>query len=199
MASRLSPGLDAQLAELLRDVGAGGGGADGLVDEEDLAVGPDVESPAVRDGPGGVDDAVRRGGCLGRIREDRIVGAQRLGELLVRLGVVDAGGEVVDVELPDVVAALTERLALGRSTAGKGFREPGEDHRLAAELRELPRLAVRADEREVGSCISHLQLHSRLPGGQRRPGQSDRRETRGELRIPHQHLLESGHSVSRST
>jgi hypothetical protein len=49
-----------------------------------------------------------------------------LSELLVLLRGVDTDREVRDVELPDRFAALTERLALGRSAAGEGFREPGQ-------------------------------------------------------------------------
>jgi len=70
-----------------------------------------------------------------------------LGELLVRLGIVDAGGEIDDVgEGPDVVAALTERLALGRSTTGERFREPGQDDGLAFQRGETVRLPVRTRE-----------------------------------------------------
>jgi hypothetical protein len=97
----------------------------------------------------GVDYAV--GGCdfLLGIGEDRIVGFDVLGELLVRLGIVDAGGEINDVgEGPDVVAALTERLALGRSTTSERFREPGEDNRLALIVGETVRLAVGARKHE---------------------------------------------------
>jgi hypothetical protein len=97
----------------------------------------------------GVDYAV--GGCdfLFGIGEDGIVRFDVLGELLVRLGIVDAGGEIDDVsEGPDVVAALTERLALGRSTTGERFREPGDDDRFAFVVGQAMRLAVGSRERE---------------------------------------------------
>ena len=75
----------------------------------------------------GVDHAVGSRYLFLGIAEDGIVRLDMLGELLVRLGIVDAGGEIDDVgEGPDVVAALTERLAFGRSTTGERFREPGE-------------------------------------------------------------------------
>ena len=48
------------------------------------------------------------------------------GELLVRLRVVDTDREVGNLELPDCFAALTERFAFGRSSAGEGFRKPGQ-------------------------------------------------------------------------
>jgi hypothetical protein len=67
------------------------------------------------------------------------------GEFLVGLRVIDADGEVGDVELADRFAALTERLALGRSSAGEGLREPCEhDGALARVVGESMRLAVRA-------------------------------------------------------
>ena len=68
-----------------------------------------------------------------------------LSEFLVRLGVVEARGVIGDVELPDGLAALTERLAFGSSPAGKGFGEPGEhDGPLALMVRKLMRLAIRS-------------------------------------------------------
>jgi hypothetical protein len=83
------------------------------------------------------------------VAEDGIVRFDMLGELLVRLGIVDAGGEIDDVgEGPDVVAALTERLALGRSTTGERLREPGDDDCLALVVGQTMRLAVGSLERE---------------------------------------------------
>jgi hypothetical protein len=97
----------------------------------------------------GVDYAIGGGDFLFRISEDGIVRFDVLGELLVRLGIVDAGGEIDDVgEGPDVVAALTERLALGRSATGERFREPGDDDRLAFVVGQTMRLAVGSLERE---------------------------------------------------
>jgi len=43
-----------------------------------------------------------------RITQERIVDAQRLREGLVRVGVVNADGEVGDVERPYLIATLTE-------------------------------------------------------------------------------------------
>ena len=135
--------------QFLDDVLAGSPGADLVVNVQDPAVGPDVERPARREGMLGIDHAV--GGCdlLFRIGEDGIVGFDVLGELLVRLGIVDAGGEIDDVgEGPDVVAALTERLALGGSATSERFREPGDDDRLPLVVGETMRLAVGSLERE---------------------------------------------------
>ncbi len=96
-----------------------------------------------------IDHAVGSSYLLLGIAEDGIVRLDMLGELLVRLGIVDAGGEIDDVgEGPDVGAALTERLALGRSTTGERFREPGDDDRLALVVGQTMRLAVGSLERE---------------------------------------------------
>ena len=65
------------------------------------------------------------------IAQDRIVERERVGEFLVSLDRVTARGEVVDRKSTDFVAALTERLAFGRSTTGKRFRKPRKDHSLA--------------------------------------------------------------------
>ena len=92
---------------------------------EDLAVGTDVEGPAAGE-PFRAEDTIGLGNVLRRIRQNRVVRLDVFGKLLVFFRRVDTRREVRDVELPDGFAALTERLAFGRSTAGEGFREPGE-------------------------------------------------------------------------
>jgi hypothetical protein len=105
-----------------------------------------------------VDYAIGGGDFLVGIAEDGIVGYDVLGELLVRLGIVDAGGEVDDVgEGPDVVAALTERLALGRSATSERFGEPGDDDRLSLVVGETMRLAVGSLERERRRDVAGLE------------------------------------------
>ena len=98
---------------------------------QDLAVDADVERPARRDADR-AEDAVGVGRGLGGIGEEGVVGLDVLSELGVRLGVVDADGEVGDVERSNGFAALTERLAFDRSATGEGFGEPGDDDRLLA-------------------------------------------------------------------
>jgi hypothetical protein len=130
---------------MLRDVLAGGRRLHAAIDEEDAAVGADVERV-----PGGVsalEDAVGGGDLLPGVAQDRVVQLERLGELLVGLGVVAGRGEVGDVEFPEGWPARTERLAFGGSATGERLREPGDDDRfLPFELLQRVGLAVRTDE-----------------------------------------------------
>jgi hypothetical protein len=106
----------------------------------------------------GVDDAVGGGDFLLGIAQDWVIGLDMLGELLVRLGIIDAGGEIDDVRKgPDVFAALTERSTLGRSTTGERLGEPGEDDRLALVVGQAVHLAVRSLQRECRRGISHIE------------------------------------------
>ena len=116
----------AELAELGGDVLTGACDLDRFVDVQDLAVDADVERPA-RGHSGRAEYAVGGSRGFGGIGEDGIVGFDVLGELGVRLGVVNADGEVGDVERSDGFAALTERLAFRRSSAGEGLWEPRQD------------------------------------------------------------------------
>ena len=89
------------------------------------------------------ENPIGLGDRLCRVAQDRVVGADVLGKSLVGLGIVYADGEVGDVELLDQIAALTERLAFGGSTAGEGFREPGQhDRALAFVVGQAVHLAV---------------------------------------------------------
>ena len=84
-------------------------------------------------------------------------------ELLVRLRVVNADRVVGDVELSNGLAALTERLAFGRSPAGEGFREPCEhDGALAFVIGELVGAAVGPRQIECRGFVAHFQLRSGL-------------------------------------
>jgi hypothetical protein len=83
-------------------------GLDLLVDVEDAAVDADVERPPRREWLILVDDAVGGGGRFRRIAQQRVIDAERLRECPVRLGRIDADGEVCDVEGTDFVATLTE-------------------------------------------------------------------------------------------
>ena len=138
-----------QALELHDDILAGRFRTDLGIHVQDLAVGADVERPACGELMLGINHAVSGSYLFFGVAEDGIVRLDMLGELLVRLGIVDAGGEVDDVgEGPDVFAALTERLALGRSATGERFGEPGDDDRLALVVGQTMRLAVGSLERE---------------------------------------------------
>lgn len=116
-----------------------------LVDEQDLAVLADVEGEPQRHPPALVHHAVSFGRLPGRIAEDGIIQIERLGKFCIRFVVVATGGEVGRVELPKVIAALTERNAFLRSATGERFRVPGDHHRLFAfEVRQLVDFSVTA-------------------------------------------------------
>ena len=154
--------LDSQLRQLRRDIRAGRRRLHRFVDVENPAVGADVERPA-RCEAQSAQNTVGGRNLFRRIREDRVVGLDVLGELPVLFRVIDAGREVSDVELPDGLAALTERLAFGRSTASERFRKPGEhDGALALEVGKSIGLAVRPWKVEGRSRIADLQFGSRL-------------------------------------
>ena len=155
--------LDLQGLELLDDVLSSSLRTDLSIDVQDRAVRTNVKGPAVRERPLRVHDLVRRRGLLVWIAEDWIVGLDVLGELLVRFGIVDAGGKEDDVlEGPDVVAARTERLAFGRSTAGECLRKPGKHDGLALVIRQPVNLAIGALELEGGRNIARFQCWLRL-------------------------------------
>jgi len=156
-----------QLFELRRNVGAVGLRADLRVDMENFPVFADVKCPAFGEVPLIVDHAVGSAHVLASVGQDRIIGAEGFGERLDSFFAVDriaTGGEISHIELADFCAALTERLALGRSATGKDFGKPGEhDGSLPFEVRKLVRLAVAAGEIEVRGVVAHFQGFTR-PG-----------------------------------
>ena len=122
-----------------------------------LPSGCDVERPSPGHA-GGAEDAVPGADFLGHVAEDRIVRLVHLGELRVVLERVGADHVVRDVVLPDEIAALTERLAFGRSTTGKRLGKPREHHRpLAFGFRQRVGLAIRSGRRERGGHVTDLQ------------------------------------------
>src|SRR6266511_3866723 len=79
-----------------------------LVEVLNAAVGADVKRPArcillIR-----IDNAVRGGDTSIGIAQQRVIDAERLREGLIGLWRIDADGEVRRVELPNLVATLTE-------------------------------------------------------------------------------------------
>src|SRR5262245_31695986 len=88
--------LHTQLTELAGHVGTVRIRLYFLVNREDFAIGPDIECPTL----GGlalrrfIQHAILCGNAAVGVTEDRVVSSQRLGELLVLLRRIVAGGEV---------------------------------------------------------------------------------------------------------
>jgi hypothetical protein len=140
-------------------------GTHALVDEEDALVAPDVEGPARRERLIRIHDAVAARDLTARVAQNRKIHGQRLREVLVGLWRIDAGGKVCDVEGPNVVAALTERLALRGSGRGEGLGEPGQDDNAPVVVGELVGLSVGAWQLERRRGIANLQLDGRRTAG----------------------------------
>ena len=150
-------------------------GTDLFVDVFNPAVDPYVESPAGCKRLIFVDDAVRLRRAFGRIAEERVVEAKFLRELPVRFRGIDADGEKRGVEPTDLIAALTERPAFGRSAAGESFGEPREhDGPFALVVREPIGDAVGPGEGERGRRIADLEFD-----GSTRSDQHDRQARPG--------------------
>jgi hypothetical protein len=168
--------LDAQLRELRRNIRAGRRRLHRFIDMENPAVGADVERPA-RCEAEAAQNTVGGRNLFRRIREDRVVGLDVLGELPVFFCAIDAGREVSDVELPDGLAALTERLAFGRSTTSERFREPGEhDGAVALEVRKSIGLSVGPRKVEGRRWIADLQFRRRRSAEAGEPGHGRKRD-----------------------
>jgi len=77
---------------------------------------------------------------------------------------VDAGCEELDVEGPNGIAALTERLAFGRSRTAVGFAEPRQhDRLLSLVVLEAVGAAIGALQREQWGRLARREV-----GGQGR-------------------------------
>ena len=112
-----------------------------------------------------MDDAVGFGNVLARIAQDRVVHPKRLGKRLVSLFSVNRIAtcrKIGHVKFADFRAALTERLAFGRSATGEGFGEPRQDDRLLSfVIGELVRFAVAPWQFEVRRGIAGFQRFAR--------------------------------------
>lgn len=151
--------VDTKLFQLGRDVGTVGGGLHGGVDKEDLSVLPDVDRGAAGHLAISLGNTIRLcDGCIG-VTQDRIIELERLGKFRIGLEVVAARCEVGDIEFPDLIATLTERLAFGRSASGEGFRIPGHDHGLLAlEVGERIGLAIASFQGEIRSVVANREV-----------------------------------------
>ena len=140
---------DPQCLEPGNQIGAGGFCVHVPIDEQDRPINTDIYGVARGVQTHRFQYAERFGNRLVRIAEDRVVQFQRLGELCILFDRVDAGRKVRDVKLPDLFAALTERLAFGGSAACESLGEPGDNHRALADVVGQPvGLAVGAHEFE---------------------------------------------------
>ena len=122
--------LYAELRQFCDHVTAVCGGRHLAVDIEDLPVDADVERPSRGSGFVVPHHAIRPRGATFRIAEERVVHVKLRGKLLVVIKRIDAHREKRYVKCANLVAALTERLALRRSTSAGRSRKPGEHHGL---------------------------------------------------------------------
>jgi hypothetical protein len=76
-------------------------------------------------------DTVGLGNAFTWITQNGIVQRKGLGKLLVLVFGIAARGKVDNVELSDLIAALTERLAFSRSSTGESFGKPSNDYGFA--------------------------------------------------------------------
>ncbi len=117
-----------------------------------------------------LDKSIRLGHFPARITQNRIVKLQFFCESGIGFDVVATRSEVCDVKFAEDFAALTERLALGRSAPGKRFRKPGDhDSLLPFEIGQFVFLAVAADQFEAGRQFPHFGRFVLL-GGSRADG-----------------------------
>lgn len=107
-------------------------GADLLVDMENPSIEANVKRPSRSERLILVDDAVSGRDLFGGVAQQGIVYCERLRERLIRLRWIYADREVRHVELPNRIAALTERLAFRRSSSGERLGKPGEHDDLLA-------------------------------------------------------------------
>ncbi len=130
-----------------------------LVDVQNLAVFRYVERPAEGESTRLGDDTIGLGSVGLGVAEDGVIRSQRFGEAGVVLVLVTACRKVGDVELLQGLAALTERLALGRSAPGERFGKPRNHHHLLIfEILQAVRLAIAPFECEVGRRVANLQF-----------------------------------------
>ena len=135
------------------------------IDVQDLAVDAYVEGPAYGGRVLISDDAVRLCGTTLRVAEERVIYIELRSKLLVVIEGIDADGKKRDVECANLIAALTERLALCRSTRAVRSGEPGEhDRLLSLKLRQPVGAAIGARQLKIWSRIAGLQHFRHYPG-----------------------------------
>src|SRR5579859_6387383 len=115
---RLGPGED--LLGVLGRVGVG-------INLADNALLVDYEGRTRRE-TALAQDAIRLGGLLVRIGEERVGEFFFLGELLLRVERIDADSQQHGIELSKLLSAVAITAALDRSAPRHGFGEEEEDH-----------------------------------------------------------------------
>ena len=134
---------------------------DRLVDIQNFTVFANIVGPTTGE-TGGTEAAKRFRDLFARVAQNRVIQIQALGKLSVSFNWINAGGEVCDVELANGLAALTERLAFLRSSAGKCFWIPGNDKGfLPFEVFVAVGFSVAADHLEIGNVVAHVDLCGR--------------------------------------
>lgn len=128
------------------------------VDERNLAFCVDVERPTLGNCAVRVNDTVSFSDAFFRIAQDRVVEIEALGKISILFDGIATSCEVGDVEFPDLFAALTERLAFGRSAPGKGFGIPSDNNRLPFEFRQFVGFAVAAFEFKIRSGVTLFEF-----------------------------------------
>ena len=139
------------------------GGFDLAVGALDLAVGADeIRHARRRRSARVIGGAVGDADLLVGVAQEREVEVVLLGELLVRLERVEADAVDLNVVLAELLGSITEPLSFDRSTRGIGHRVEPQQNALAAQVRQLHRLAVVRAAGEVGRLIAFLEHEQHL-------------------------------------
>ena len=80
----------------------------------------------------------------------------RFGKGLVCFRRIDAGHEIRDIECFDFCGAVTQRLALHGSAAGKGLGKERDDDKFTAVVGQRVMFAVGTRQAEIGSRIADI-------------------------------------------
>lgn len=152
------PARDPEFGKSPCDVAAVGRGVHHLVHVQDASIAPNVERQPDGERRPVTDHAIGLGHAFGGIAQKGVVRPNRFREPAVCRWRIDARRKMGNIEVANEFAALTERLADSRSTAGPGLGEPGQDDRLlAAVVREPIGPAVGTRQREVWRHVSNRQ------------------------------------------
>ena len=122
---------------------------------QDFAVLADIVGPTIRH-PTGIEAAESVGEFFAGVAQDWVIQVQTFSEVSVFLDVVDAGGEVGNIEFTNEFAALTERLAFFRSATGERFGIPRNYKSFFPfELLRGIGFSIAADQCKIGHLVSN--------------------------------------------